>query len=110
MGAGPGRVRLLGKEIIGMRIYLSGGITGVKDYFATFAKYADQLRGEDHLVFNPTAANLEHLAIEDIFAIELDWLCKHAEAIAMIPGWENSKGAVAEHAVAVAIGKVIIFL
>ena len=79
-----------------MRVYLAGPITGVSDYFEKFAKAAQQLRMEGHEVFNPAAANLDELPINKIMAYELDWLCREAEAIALLPGWINSKGATIE--------------
>jgi len=92
-------------------IYLSGRMRGVKNLNApAFAKYADQLRGEGHSVFNPAAANLEGWPIEKIFAYELEILCLQAKTIALLPDWKESKGAIAEAAVADAIGKQFRFL
>jgi hypothetical protein len=35
---------------------------------------------------------------------DLGWICAHAEAVAVLPGWEESKGARAEVAAAKALG------
>ena len=41
---------------------------------------------------------------------DLAWICREADAIAMLPGWEKSYGARAEHAVAVALDLQIIYI
>ena len=94
-----------------MMVYLAGRMAGIPDHNKTeFAKYADQLRLAGYAVFNPAASNLESWPIEDIFAYDLEFLCRQADAIAMIPGWEESEGAFAEHAVAKRLKKQIIYL
>lgn len=94
-----------------MRIYLAGGMRGIPDLnFPAFHAAAQKLRLEGFEVFNPAAANLEGMPIGKILAYELTWICEQAEAIALLPGWESSKGATAEHATAEAIGLKIIFL
>lgn len=35
---------------------------------------------------------------------DLAWICAEADAIALLPGWEDSRGAVAEASTAVALG------
>ena len=39
-----------------------------------------------------------------VFALDTAWICLHADAIALLPNWPKSKGAVAEKALADAIG------
>ena len=73
-----------------------------------FAEYANKLRLEGHTVFNPAAANLESWPLRKIFEYELSWICREAEAIALIPGWENSEGVAAELATAKVLGLEII--
>ena len=46
-------------------------------------------------------------SLRDMLGADLDWIAKNATHIAMIPGWENSKGATAERALALALGLVI---
>jgi hypothetical protein len=94
-----------------MKVYLSGQMRGLEDLnFELFAEYAGKLRAEGHTVFNPASANLHGHSLEKIFAYELEWLCLQADAIAMMPGWENSRGATAERAVAIALDKQVILL
>lgn len=83
-----------------MKVYLSGAMTGVPNYHPIFAKYADKLRQVGYTVFNPAAANLEGWPESKILSYELDWILNEADAIALIPGWENSRGVKLELAAA----------
>jgi len=93
-----------------LKVYLAGPITGILNYFDIFAKAAQQLRLDGHEVYNPAAANLDGLPINQIMGHELNWLCFEAEAIALLPGWENSRGTAIEIALAEYLGKKIIKL
>jgi len=48
--------------------------------------------------------------LREALALDLDFICREADAIALLPGWENSKGATAEHATAVALGLSVLKL
>ena len=94
-----------------MKIYLSGAMRGVpNNNFQAFADAALKLRLEGHDVFNPAATNLHGMSVGQIFAYDLNWLCLEAEAVAVIPGWENSLGVAGEIATAKAIGIEVIYL
>src|ERR1700686_5346724 len=99
-------------------------MTGIKDFnFPAFHKAAAELRAMGHEVFSPAEKDIENYGGEELFkgsgdpkAIEnkfslrialgqdLDYICHHAEGIALLLGWERSKGATAENATAVALG------
>ena len=48
--------------------------------------------------------------LREALGVDLAWICTHADGIALLPGWRNSKGATAEHAAAVALGLEVIEL
>jgi hypothetical protein len=114
-----------------MRIYLAGSMSNVKDFnFPAFDAAATKLRAEGHEVFSPAdhdrkthgtdfgkGTNGKHeeiantgFSLRKALGADLAWICSEAEAIAMLPGWENSKGANAEHATAKALGLQFIYL
>jgi len=45
-----------------------------------------------------------------VFAADLKFICEQADIVALLPGWETSKGACAEKAVAEALGLEVIKL
>ncbi len=83
-----------------MKVYLSGAITGDPAYKSKFAKGANRLRQLGWTVFNPAACNLEDWDEGRILAYELEWILTQADAIALLPGWENSRGVKLELAAA----------
>jgi hypothetical protein len=116
-----------------MKIYVAGPMRGIPEFnFPAFNAAAAALRAEGHHVFNPAerdnerhgkdisagnAAGDEELAAKQhgfdlrvALAEDADWICRHATAIALLPGWESSKGAKAELALATALGHQIIYL
>lgn len=107
-----------------MKIYLAGPMRGIKDFnFAAFDSAARTLRDCGFIVFNPAdgdrdahpadvfvsatgddaEAAAKGFSLRDALAADTQWIAKHADAIALLPGWENSKGARAEHALACAL-------
>jgi hypothetical protein len=102
--------------------------------FPRFNAVARALRANGHKVFNPAEKDIERhggvnianitgsldqakaehkfslrTALED----DLRFICKEADTIVLLPGWEKSNGAMAEHRTAVALmseGMEIIYL
>lgn len=104
-----------------MKLYLAGPMTSIKDYnFPLFHLVAHELRRYGHEVFNPAENDIAngfdamglagHEAAEHGFNLrealkqDLSWICDHAEALAVLPNWERSRGATAEVALAKALG------
>ena len=104
------------------RVYVSGPMRGYQDFNAhAFDVARKHLRSLGHEVFCPRQndlrngfdsvglTGLEDLAslgfnLREALAEDMDWICRHATAVFMLPGWSGSKGATAERAVAVALG------
>lgn len=117
-------------------IYLAGPMRGIKDFnFPAFFEAAAKLRADGHVVFNPAERDITEWGAERLrsetgneaevagnlglpglslarhcFLADTRWICTQADAIAVLPGWENSRGAVAERALGIAIGLQIIEL
>lgn len=118
-------------------IYLAGPMRGIPNFnFPRFNAVAACLRRNGHTVFNPAEKDIERHAGVDISAgnatgsleqataehkfslrqalgDDLAWICKTADAIALLPGWETSSGSQAEHRTAVALtyeGMEILYL
>lgn len=104
-----------------MKIYLAGPMRGYPDFnVRAFMKAARELRDQGHIVFNPPEKDLETygpaalvsaegkvadvaptgLTPRNVMRVDINWILDHAEAIALLPGWENSKGATVEKAMA----------
>jgi len=117
-----------------MKLYLAGPMRGIPEFnYPDFHKYAAQLRSDGHVVFSPaerdierhggvdisvgnragdeTQAAVEHgFDIREALADDLAFICTEADGIAMMPGWEGSRGARAEKATAEALGLEVIYL
>ncbi len=115
-----------------MKIYLAGPMRGYRNFnFAAFDFAAERLRAHGHEVFSPADHDREVIGadalinatgdedqlaretrytINDALAADTTYICREAEAVALLPGWENSNGAQAERALAVALGLTIIIL
>lgn len=115
-------------------IYLAGPMRGLPNFnFPAFHAAAAKLRAEGHTVFNPAERDEEEFGRvfaptgseaefaqatgmtvmemrRNCFYADTAWITQHADAIALLPGWAKSKGAVAERALAEALGLTIIYL
>ena len=110
---------------------------GIKDFnFPAFHQGAKQLRAAGHEVFNPAERDEAEFGAEMLktatgseaevalrmgftdslglarkcFLADTMWICINAEAIALLPGWETSRGAKAEKALGEAIGLQVMYL
>lgn len=90
-----------------MITYISGPITGYEGYMEKFKVAESKLRREGHAIINPAwifspfaKTNAGH---EDFMEACLR-LMAHCEAIYMLDGWEDSKGAMMEYREAQRLG------
>lgn len=94
-----------------MKLYLAGPMRGLPELnFPTFFAVAERLRVKGHEVFNPAEHQENPFSIRRALKLDLSWICDHAEAVAFLSGWESSKGARAEHALATALDLTIIYI
>lgn len=88
--------------------YLSGPITGNKDYKQQFAWAAKQLTKMGWVIINPaglaSVVPEGALSYEDYMEIDL-LLLSMADCLIQLPGWESSRGANRELGFARASGK-----
>lgn len=117
-------------ERLTWKVYLAGPMRGIPQFnFPAFADATVKLRNEGYEVFSPAehAISLHGQSFWDningdevnlplgfdrraLLAADLNWICREANAVALLPGWETSKGALAEMATALALGLEIIKL
>jgi hypothetical protein len=102
-----------------MKVYLAGPMSGKPNFnFPAFTAGAKKLRSDGHEVFSPHEADLDRWGslkrikqfanYRECLKTDLVWICDNAEAIALLPGWENSKGVAVELALAKALDLEII--
>jgi len=86
----------------GMKIYVAGPMTGIEELnFPAFNAETARLRALGHEVINPAEVNPDPKADwTDCMVMDIRELLT-CEAIVLLPGWEKSKGARIEHAIAV---------
>lgn len=107
-----------------MRIYLAGPMRGIPQFnFPAFDEATERLRKDGHEVFSPAEWDRKvygkrfaqdnqngdedaekGFSIRRALAKDLEWICRYAEAIVVLDGWEASAGVAAERAAAFAIG------
>ena len=110
-----------------MKIYVAGPMRGIAEFnFPAFHSAAAFLRSIGHVVFNPAerdilatgvdiskgneagcnelAEKLHGFNLREALKDDLEFICLHADAVVVLPGWEMSKGAQAEVATANALG------
>lgn len=94
-----------------MRLYLSGPMTGIEDFnFPVFNATAAKLRAAGYDVVNPAEINPDlEMPWEECMRADIKALCD-CDAIALIPGWTESKGAHLELHIAHRIGLKVLFV
>ena len=90
-----------------MKIYISGAISKEFNYMKKFKEAEEYLKTMGHVPLNPTVippilSYDEHMKI-DLAMVEV------CDAIYMLKGWENSKGANIEYVNAINNKKIILF-
>jgi hypothetical protein len=87
-------------------IYLSGPMTGLPDFNrSAFAAAADALRGAGYDVIVPHELKLDVDKEWDYYLRnDLIAMLTHCKAIALLPGWQASKGANFELTIAITLG------
>lgn len=115
-----------------MRIYIAGPMRGVPKFnYPAFNKAAEALRAKGHTVFNPAEKDLKKygkeiednsrgsitkaekevgFSLREALATDCRWICLHADAVALLPGWAMSRGAKAEKALANALDLEVMYL
>ncbi len=98
------------------KIFISGKMTGLtpEEYGARFGAAEERLKAQGYEVFNPSrpewndAMHEDGLTYGEILIIDFGKIREH-DALYMLEGWKDSKGATAEHAFADAIGMEIMY-
>jgi hypothetical protein len=88
-----------------MRVYLSGPMTGIAEWnFPAFHAEAARLRAMGYEVVSPAEVNPDtSMTWQQCLRLDIKALCD-CDAIALMDGWENSKGAHLELHIAHRIG------
>lgn len=92
-----------------MKVYISGAITGINDYMERFAKAEEQLDNDGFIVINPAKVNGQlpkETTWEEYMKMSICML-DMCEAIYMLKGWKNSRGACIEYGYALGTDKII---
>lgn len=110
-------------------IYIAGPMQGKPQFnFPAFHEAAEMWRNMNWEVFNPAERDQKvygkdfgqdnltgDITLDKTFSLrkaladDLNWIALQADAIYMLKGWEYSKGANAEHALAKALGLEIYY-
>lgn len=95
-----------------MTIYLSGPMTGVKDYnYERFNDVAFLLRAKGHTVLNPAEhePDVESPTHADYLAMDLP-MVEACDVVVLLEGWISSKGAQMEVAHGIKHGKELMLI
>lgn len=93
-----------------MKVYLAGPMRGIPDLnFPAFHAAAKHLRSHGHDVFSPAENDIEKGYVgkpvdeikRDCIMDDLTYIARHADAVALLPGYQASKGVAVEVALAI---------
>lgn len=90
-----------------MKLYISGPITGVRDYRENFAQVEEYLNKLGYDTINPAELDPGTNESHEFYLkrdIKLMVGAENVDGLVLIPGWVNSEGAVVEIVVARATG------
>ena len=105
-------------DLAPMALYLAGPMRGIPESnYPAFRDAAAKLRAAGHTVFSPVdwdekthgaeGCNAATFNLNEALCADLTWICLHADAVVVLPGWEKSSGANAEAMTAYALGKPV---
>ena len=86
-----------------MCVYISGQITGIKDYKQKFDEAEKMLKRLGYEVINPASHFVEGFSWRDYMIRDIKWLMD-CDLIYRLEGWEQSKGARLENQIAEDLG------
>ena len=91
------------------RIYISGPMTGTKDYKEQFFKAEEELKQKGHDVINPAREDqlLPNGTYEDYMDLDM-FLLDKCDAIYLLKGWRKSCGANREYGYAMAKDYIVL--
>ena len=85
-------------------IYISGPMSGIEDLNrSAFERAEEKIQKMGHVALNPHRFP-EMETYEECIQMDLEMIAMAADAIALLPGWENSPGSKRELAVAIQKG------
>ena len=90
------------KEII----YISGPMEGVENYEKNFRRAENYLENQGYEVVNPANIDVTGMSREEILDMDLK-LLRECDAICMLKGWQQSRGANREYGFALGRGMEI---
>lgn len=98
-----------------MKVYLAGPMRGYPQFnFPAFHEGTKRLKAVGYEVFSPAQSDLDNgfdpanmtgthedldqagFNLRDALTADLSWICQNADAVVVLQGWEESKGAQAE--------------
>lgn len=89
-------------------VYISGPMEGIKNYEENFRKAEKKLIKEGYEVTNPADIDVTGMSREEILDMDLG-IIELCDAIYMLKGWQQSRGANREYGFARGCGMAIMF-